>query len=388
MNIFKRYFIVNLGVLALLAGSGCASDLPRLKSVSAVEKQQVMDGTSLFPGINLAGKLPGQDILGLSAPMQQFADKAVAGITDQDQQIQALLKAVFAADGLGMKYDEGATLTAREAFQQHRVNCLSFTTFMVSMLRYLGINVSFNQVDIPPVWDLQDKDMLVLYQHVNAIAVERDNRREVIDINMEDYDSFYPQHSIDDRTIQALFYNNRGMENLLDGDELQAFLYLRKALEIDPDLPFIWTNLGTLYRKRGKLDIAEVAYRIALQLDPDNLVAISKAGRNYRDMGKLKLAQQFNNRAKMFRQNNPYYLYSRARDEVLSGDYGIALDDINAAIRRYRREHRFYFLQGVIYTALSERKQADASFKKALELSTSQRQKNTYQTKIDKLIQL
>lgn len=386
MYIFKRYIIVHLIVFALLASSGCASNLPRLKRVSVVEKQQVMNGIALGLGDNLAGKLPEKDILGLSGPMQQFVDKTVAGITRQDHQVKELVKAILSPDQLAMKYEEGETLTASEAFQKHRVNCLSFTTLIVPMLRYLGIKVLFNQVDIPPIWDLQNDDMLVLYQHVNAVATYNNSTRHVIDISMQDYDLYYPQHSIDDRTIQALFYNNRGMEYLLDGDDRQAFLYLRKAIDIKPELPFIWTNLGTLYRRHGKLDVAEIAYRIALEIDPDNLVAISKAGRNYRDMGKLILAGQFDHRAKMFRQNNPYYMYYQARDEVLAGEYEAALDNINAAIRRYNLEHRFYFLQGVIYSALAEEKQAKNSFEKALELTSSQKQQEKYRNKMEKLI--
>lgn len=386
MKLLKRNLVLCACLLVLAAGGGCATDMPRLQRVTNAERQQLLNGKALFPHLNLAHRFPQEDIFGLTDQMKRFADKSVAGIPGQDQRIQALLNAVFSPQKLGMKYDEKATLTASEAFKKHRVNCLSFTTFIVPMLRYLGMHVSFNQVDIPPVWDLQNKDMLVLYQHVNAVALNNNGTRRIIDINMEDYDSFYPQRRIDDRTIKAFFYNNRGMESLLDGNDLQAFLYLRKAVDIDPELPFIWTNLGTLYRKHGLLKFAEIAYRLALRINPNYMVAISQAARNYQDLGEFALAEQFRRRARAFRENNPYYLYAQAKNEVLHGKYKSALNHINAAIRRYKREHRFYFLRGVIYTALSERERADASFRKALELTTSQQQKDRYLNKINKLI--
>ena len=385
MSVFNRNFVLCLCVLALIAGSGCASNVPRLQRVSATEKERVMNGRSIYPGINLHEQLPEEDIFGLTDQMKQFVDQTVSGQTTTDYRVRTLLDAVISSAQHGIKFDEKATFTAREVFRHRRANCLSFTTMMVPMLRYLGIKVEFNQVDIPPVWDLQNNSMLVLYQHVNAIFTKADKRQEVLDINMEEYELRYPQHIIDDRTVEALFYNNRGMEFLLAGDELKAFLYLRKAIDIDPGLPFLWTNLGTLYRQEGKFRDAEITYRIALEIDPVNLVAMSKAERNYRDLGDFTLAEQYRKRAERFRQNNPYYRYSLARDEVLAGNYKAALEDINAAIDRYKMEHRFYFLQGLIFSALAEKKQADASFKKALELAPSEKQQERYRSKLEKI---
>ena len=255
---------------------------------------------------------------------------------------------------------------------------------MVAMLRHLGITVALNQVYVPPIWDLRD-NVLILSQHVNALVKKPNGGRIIVDINMEEYEMYYPQREIDDRTVTAMFYNNRGMELMLAGEADRAFRYLRKALDLNRDLPYVWTNLGTLYRDQGLLAEAEIAYREALEREPSNLVAISKAERNYADLGDDRLADYFRQRAQAFRLKNPYYRYSLARDEFLQGNYSGALQNIRAAIGRYNKEHRFFFLQGIIFSALSEPEQADASFKKALQLTSSERQQNTYRRKIEKL---
>ena len=75
-----------------------------------------------------------------------------------------------------------------------------------------------------------------------------------------------------------------------------------------------------------------------------------------------------------------------ARNDVLAGDYTTALKNINAAIRLNKFEHRFFFLQGVIYTALQKQNEADASFKKALQLASDPKQRDKYRHKMDMLI--
>jgi tetratricopeptide (TPR) repeat protein len=371
-------------ILSLLLG-GCAANNVRLQRVTAGEMQRVLSGAALAPDVNNDAPLPDADIFGLTPEIKRFVDRALAGLQGDDRRIRALLAAVLDPEQLALKFDDRATYTAREVFQHRRANCLSFTILVVSMLRYLEIDANFNEVDVPPLWDLRE-NLLILSQHVNAMVTKAGGGREVLDINMEEYELHYPQRRISDRAVEAMFYNNRGMEYLLERDAALAYSHLRKALALAPELPFIWTNLGTLYRNRGKLTEAEIAYRVALQIDPANLVAISKAGRNYLDLGEEVLSRHFGRRAEVFRRKNPYYRYALARDAVLRGEYATALENIHAAISRYDKEHRFYFLQGVIYIALTDRERADASFKKALKLSTSPQQKEQYRRKMDQLI--
>ena len=379
-----RSLFIAISVLALLCG--CAADTHRLPRVTATELDRVLNGSSLSQDYMESAPVPDEDIFGLSGDMREFIVTSVSGLYGDDAKIRALLKALLSPDGLELKFDEKATFTAREVFHHRKANCLSFTIMMVAMLRYLGMDVAFNQVEVPPIWDLR-QNLLILSQHVNAMVTKSDGRREVLDINMEEFELHYPQKIIDDQTAAAMFYNNLSMELMLTaGATPQAHRFMRKALDLDQDLPYIWTNLGTIYRNQGRLAEAEIAYRLALEREPFNLVAISKAEQNYTDLGDKQMAGYFSQRALSYRLKNPYYRYTLARDELLKGDYAGALANIRVAINRYNKEHRFFFLQGVIYTALAEREHADASFKKALELSSSQLQQDDYRRKIDKLI--
>ena len=331
--------------------------------------------------------MPEEDIFGLTGEMKHFADRAVSHAWKEDDKIFALLNAIVSPDKLALKFDASQTFTARETFEKRRANCLSFTILIVSMLNYLGIHADYNEVDIPPVWDLQNNNTFILNQHVNAIVMLPGGRRKALDINMPEYSLYYPQRKVDERLIEALFYNNRGIEFLLSGDVVQAFRYTRKAIDLAPELPIVWTNLATLYRNQGKFNDAEVAIRIALEIKPNNLIAISTAERNYRDLHEMELSRLFLQRAEAFREKNPYYRYTLARNEVLSGEYDAALKNINAAIKMNKFEHRFFFLQGVIYTILKEQQLAGDSFRKALQLASDPRQRDKYRHKLDMLMQ-
>jgi len=57
-----------------------------------------------------------------------------------------------------------------------------------------------------------------------------------------------------------IFYDN--------GDAGQAILYYRRALDINPDLPGVRTDLGTMYWRNDDISLAEQAFREAIARDP------------------------------------------------------------------------------------------------------------------------
>lgn len=48
-----------------------------------------------------------------------------------------------------------------------------------------------------------------------------------------------------------------------------AVLYYRLALDINPALPGVWTDMGTMYWQNGNVSLAEQAFREAIARDAD-----------------------------------------------------------------------------------------------------------------------
>ena len=61
-------------------------------------------------------------------------------------------------------------------------------------------------------------------------------------------------------SLGNIFYDN--------GDAVQAILYYQRALDINPDLPGVRTDLGTMYWRNDDIGLAEKAFRDAITRDP------------------------------------------------------------------------------------------------------------------------
>jgi Flp pilus assembly protein TadD len=379
----KPVIIVVLALTVALAG--CAGSLP-VKPISPEQQDSLLDGSMLVPAIAKPLRLPDDDVLGLSEEMKHFAKQATADYHTDANRLQALVDALISPDGLGITYSAEASYSARQVFQSRQANCLSFTTLIVVMARYLGLDARFNEVEVPPVWGLQNSNTLVQYRHVNAIFRLRGAQSQIVDINLADYDTSFRQRRIPDRLAIAQYYNNRAMGMLEQKRYEDALRYLAKALSLEPGVSYLWSNLGSLYRRAGRLDAAELAYRNALDKDPGDMTAISNAARLYRAQGDVRLAEVLEDKVRYYRQRNPYYQYRQALTAFMAKDYPRARDFVATAIRIYPGEHRFYFLLGAIYQLTGKTDLARQNIDKAIEMATDKKQISRYRRKFDMLL--
>jgi len=300
----------------------------------------------------------------------------------------ALLRSILYPSGLDLKYDARATFTAEETFHHARANCLSFTNLFIAMARHVGMHVQYNEVDVPPIWDLVNGKTLVLNKHVNALVTRRDRVRHVVDLRLEEFEFYYEQRTISDQLAFAQHYNNKAMGYLVAGEYVDALRYLVKALTLQPKVSYLWNNLGALYRRAGNLQAAEKSYLIALSENSGDLTAYSNLARFYKDTGDEKLAAYFEQKVHYYRMQNPYFLYGLSQQAFVEKDYELARKYAMKAIHHYDKEHRFFFLLGAIYQQIGNKELATVNFNKALELSGDREQQARYKNKMDRLFSL
>lgn len=70
------------------------------------------------------------------------------------------------------------------------------------------------------------------------------------------------------------------------GDLAEAQKLLEQAVEIRPEGPEAWTNLGTVYLRQEKNSEAVAAYEKVLELQPDNTVVAYNLGITYHTLGR------------------------------------------------------------------------------------------------------
>lgn len=292
---------------------------------------------------------PEDNILAVSAEMRHFVDENVPAALSPRARLSYLLDSMVRPSQLGLTYNPGITLNASDTFEQGVGNCLSLTSLFIALAREAKLDVYYNEVTIPPSWDMISDNSMVFYKHINAVVDFGKNDKEVVDLSVGYYEYHYPQHRVSEQQAAAQHYNNRGAEFLNLGNNDKAQLYFQRALYLDPEAGHIWGNLGTLLRRQGRAVDAEVAYRHAITLNANDQVAISNLGRLYREQGNKDKARELEKASESFRRKNPFWLYSSAKAEYERGQFDEALDLVQQAIRLDRKEHRFYRFASLIY---------------------------------------
>jgi Tfp pilus assembly protein PilF len=351
-----------IGVVLIFLLTGCAIFSPsRDETPDPIALAHALAGKPILGRAFEPSELPEQDLFELTPAMKSFVDQHTDGLKGFAK-VDALHKALLlpeSAGGRGITYSAYYTLTGVETFERRQANCLSFTLLYVAMARAAGLDAFVNEVDLPPSWDLRDQDSFLFLRHVNT-KVKLRNEEVVIDLDMERYDKSYEQRLIPDRLARAQYYSNRGMELAATGDIQNAFLHLRKALQLNQRQSYMWSNFATLYRRQGFLAEAEAVYLHGLQVKPDDLIILSNLSGLYSAMGQLDKAALFSQRTEKHRNNNPYYLYTKANQAWKAGAPNEARALLRKATKIANDEARFYELSLELHQAMGDTDEVEA----------------------------
>lgn len=376
----NRFWVPLLCCQALLWGCTGAPAEPAYVEVAS---GQLLDGQVFF-GEEPLPQLPEVDILALDDDMREFLAQHVQERRNDYLQLHQLLYAMIDEGIFGLEYD-GATRTARQTFHAQAGNCLSFTNMFVAMARDVGLNVSYQQVAIPPDWS-QSGDTFVLNRHINVYIDLGTRGGHVVDFNIDDMKANYDRTVVSDARAQAHYYNNIGVEKMQQRDGRSAFLNFKRGIEADQRFAPLWTNLGTLYRRHQEVAFAEASYRMALKIDARDMLAMSNLSRLYEQQGDAERAAYYRERVTVYRLRNPYYRYHLAKEAFQSADYNTSIEHLERAIRKKPEEDSFYFLLGLNYLQEGDSKRARRYFDKAESLAAGKSLKQNYRNKIDELL--
>ena len=335
---------------------GCSSALESLAS-TGISPDELLAGTALGALPALSAPVSDEAVLAVSAEMLAFLDEHVHRKAADQVKLHELIEALITKDAFSLTFND-RTRTASEAFRLRTGNCLSFSNLFVAMAREVGLDASFQEVDLPPDWTL-DRDVFVLNRHVNVRVELESVGAHVVDFNIDDFRASYTTREISDTRARAHYFNNMGVESMQAGDAATAIAYFRKAIaDNDREFSPAWTNLGTLYLRHGRPALAEAAYLQALKADKDELVAMSNLAGLYERQGDEKLAAAYRKRVSNHRMQNPYYRYQRAREAFNAGNWDAAISHLRFAVRKKRNEDTFYDLMARCHLAKGDERAA------------------------------
>lgn len=267
--------------------------------------------------------------LSLSAEITDLLDKYIGPQDRTEARVDKIQELLYSEDFLNISYSDRKTHTATEAYLAREGNCLSVMNLYVAMARYVGVDASFQRVQVQPSWDRRG-NLLVLSQHINATGRLGVDRRYVVDFTPEIALQQLTSGVVSDIEARALYFNNLGVEALIAGELNEALIYFKNSLFLNPQQSITWNNIGATYNKLGNSRYAEYSYQQAFVHDDTNATAINNLVKYYRRHGNSALAREYEAAIQRFKNRNPYYHYSL-------GNRAFAANDMDRARRSYQR---------------------------------------------------
>jgi Flp pilus assembly protein TadD len=320
-----------------------------------------------FRGAGPAVEIPEANILALSPDMQAFLDRYILPYEDPDTRLHLLGLAVGRSGVPGFSYDDDRTLTAAAAFAAGAGNCLSFANMLVALARHAGLEAQYQEVLVQREWTSHE-DTVLLAKHINVI-VRGKHFRYVVDITGQRPDPAASQRILTDAEARALFYNNMGVNALLDRDLARAWAYIAKAIGTAPRMASPWVNLGVVMSRNGQLQDAAYAHRTALDIDPRETAALSNLYDTYLARGDERSAGQVRSRVESYRRQNPYYLLKLSDEAIAATRYQDSMDLLKRAISKKSDEHLLHFALAKTQYLAGERAAAEDSYQRARQLA-------------------
>ncbi|MEM8498856.1 MAG: transglutaminase domain-containing protein [Pseudomonadota bacterium] len=378
--------IVLLCFVALIAS--CASVSRPESATSSADPElldEILNGVAMLGRHIEPGELPNEDILEIDDGMREFLQRHVIPYKTKTAKVSNLLRAVLSPGVLGLKYDDTQTKTAVGAFQAQRANCLAFSNLFVALAREAGLRAYYQDVLVAPEWELESGSM-TLRRHVNVkIKISR-QYDQVVDISRAQNNVLRLESStLSDDQAFAQYYNNRSIDYLHLRNYEQSFLYARKALMLDPKAAFVWSNLGVIFSRVEKIEHAEAALLKAVDLNSEEQAALSNLASMYRAQGDLEVAKYYDQLVKRYRAKNPYYLLLAARDAFNNSDYDTAMGMLRKALQLKQDEALLHELKSRTHLALGERFGAIKSLQKAIEVAETVSQQRQYGERLELL---
>lgn len=367
----------------LLTLHGCAT-LPPQPPLAPDDLAWAAAGAGLLQPGKVEPEDPA-DLLRVTDEMRRFAREAAGDGYSVEQRTLALADALTGNRGLRLQYDAEATLGAAEAFRQRRANCLGFTLLFVALAREVEIPAVFNEVLIPPVWDIGDETTSLLYLHVNARVDRSAAKYQIIDVSGDEYRPNYEQYAISDAAAEAQYYNNRAAELRLARRHAESLRYQVRALQLAPDTAYLWNNLASLYLQMDNPRAARIAVTQALALDASSRIGYDVAAQVYARLGEKRLADYFRERARYFLEQNPYHHYQLALAAWRDGDAKQAYEEVHAAILLERHDARFFFLLAAVLEKLGKNQLASDSLQVAMQMMPDEAQQLRYRNKFERI---
>lgn len=323
---------------------------------------------------DLSLRLTAEELAEISVPyeiddeIRAWGQAVVAGISNSDEQAEAIARAIIAEEKLRTRYDAAVTLTAKEVFRTGRANCISLTNLYIGIARSVGLQAYY--VDVHQAATVRHVgDVMLANGHICA-GVRLPNGFRLYDFAQEPEKPYRRYSILDDREALATFLLARHINGVLDTsarkDVATALERSRHdadlALRVKPDFAKAWINLGSAYLRAGRRDAAIEMYQKALEMDGKLVAASLAMGYVYAGNGEWLAARDAFEHARSLLPGDARVRFHVGLAAYHQGDFAAARRSFEAALDLDPELREAWSGLGVTYRALGLEKQARQAF--------------------------
>jgi Tfp pilus assembly protein PilF len=331
--------------------------------------------------------------LAASADMRDFLQGRLVPLVRTLGPRKALATALRDARWLRLTYDSSQTRTAAQAFEARSGNCLSLVLMTAALAQELGLKVSYQEVITDESWSRQS-GLYVGSGHVNVtLGARLRGEPDGFDPERELTIDFLPPadlgrqrtRALDERTVLAMFMNNRAVEALVRQDLDSAYAWARAAVRQDPRFLSGLNSLAVIYLRHGNAAAAEQVLHHVLKRQEGHAAAMANLIAALRAQDRSDEAAQWSVRLAAVQPVAPFHFYQLGMAALKAGDAAAARTWLRKEIARDPDYHEFHFALAQAEWALGHADEALRELALARDSSTQPASRDLYAAKLARL---
>jgi tetratricopeptide (TPR) repeat protein len=262
------------------------------------------------------------------------------------------------------QYVAGQSLTAIQAFEARRGDCMAYSNLFVGLARHLQIPVYF--IHISETRNYSEREGLSFVSSHMAAGCTLQYYTVVVDLTGQG-----PEYSLslydatDDATAVGLFYNNEAVGYLLKGEVLRAEKLLGYLVAELPDLKEAYNNLGVVLLRQGRYAEALKVLQEAVARFPDYQPLYINVTQAAKGAGRPELALSLEKQGEKRLAQDPFFLFSQGLARFLAKDYLGAVPFFKQALARQPGSPVLYAWIARAYLAEGREREGKEAFARA-----------------------
>lgn len=334
-------------------------------------------------------RIDAADVLAVSDEMRHFLQHEIRPQLRQKGLQRGLMEALYKTGQLKLQYDSAMTRNAAQAFAARSGNCLSLVLMTSAFARELGLSVEYQSAYFEETWS-RSGTFYLRSGHVNITLGQRfiDGGR-LKEWSQMTVDFLPPEELtglrtrvVPEKTVVAMYMNNRAAEALVEGRLDDAYWWSREAIVQDPAFLSTYNTLGVIYLRHGDAVQAERVFAQVLAREPGNTRAMFNLVLALNQQDRRTEAAQWQQRLAVLEPEPPFHFFQLGLEAMQRQDFATARDWFAREVSRASYHHEFQYWLGLAHYRLGDMPLARKHLGLARDHSTTRGERDLYAAKL------